>query len=289
MGFSVNMFLYENPSSGIVKGAEALHLIAGMLSGLREYLGINIQFSKFASSKRTAIPSRIGMLVTYFPSFLISFLFLLCKIDWEHGKAILESFGMSDNVSAALSLLQRQESQGSRLLILSMLFCIHFFKRVIEVLFVHRCSGGMALSAVAHIASGYPFIVLSMLYVLHVSEETQKSPQVNLILPGSIFFVTGILGNAYHHYLLSKLRSKGGKAYAIPQGGLFQWIVCPHYTCEMIEWFGIACTCQTIHAFCVVGMMTLLLLGRSVSTKKWYLQKFEDFPRNRKAFIPCLI
>lgn len=129
----------------------------------------------------------------------------------------------------------------------------------------------------------HPFSVLD-----HLNQH-KMIWSVNLIPLGIVLFIVGISGNFYHHYLLSKLRKDGVKLYCIPQGGLFGCVVCPHYFFELIEFLGVAFICQTLFAFCVVSMMFFSLVGRSISTKSWYMKKFEDFPGHRKALIPFLM
>ncbi|KAJ6901363.1 steroid 5-alpha-reductase DET2-like [Populus alba x Populus x berolinensis] len=51
-------------------------------------------------------------------------------------------------------------------------------------------------------------------------KDSQK-PAVDLKYPGIVLFLIGIIGNFYHHRLLSKLRSNNDKEYKVPKGGLF--------------------------------------------------------------------
>ena len=50
------------------------------------------------------------------------------------------------------------------------------------------------------------------------------------VILGMIVFVIGELICYYHHALLAGLRSPGkSNVYVTPQGGLFKFVVCPHY------------------------------------------------------------
>ncbi|PPS03345.1 hypothetical protein GOBAR_AA17324 [Gossypium barbadense] len=73
---------------------------------------------------------------------------------------------------------------------------------------------------------------------------------LEIVFPPSLVLIAAsvlrICGNFYHHCILSKLRTKGGKEYKIPKGGLFEGYV----------------------------------------TRKWYMSKFEDLPKEVKAVIP---
>jgi very-long-chain enoyl-CoA reductase len=101
-----------------------------------------------------------------------------------------------------------------------------------------------------------------------------------------VLFLIGIIGNFYHHRLLSKLRSKNDKEYKVPKGGLFDLVICPHYLFEILGILGISLTAQTLYAFSFFIGSTLYLMGRSYATRRWYLSQFKDFPRDVKALIP---
>lgn len=284
-----SLFLFDNPPSLYIRVVAMVLLVQGLVLGLMEFKGINLKFSKFANSKpgspSTQIPSRQGMFMTYAPAFLICTLFLFCKLDWPHASSFLHKLGLLQ-LSTSLDL---HKEAKSRFLILAAALTIHFLKRVMEVIFIHHYSGGMAIDTFIFLPLAYIFIAGNLLYDLQLSEEYLGQPSVNLIPLGIVLFMVGISGNFYHHYLLSKLRKGGEKEYRVPQGGIFGYVVCPHYFFELIEFLGVAFICQTPFAFCVTTMMFSGLVGRSMSTKSWYMKKFEDFPRHRKALIPFVM
>ena len=90
----------------------------------------------------------------------------------------------------------------------------------------------------------YSFSVVIFLYEMQISEGL-PSPTMDLMPLGILLFVIGMGGNFYHHYLLSRLRKDGEKGYRIPHGGLFEFVVCPHYLFETIDFVGLALISQT--------------------------------------------
>ncbi|OEL22684.1 hypothetical protein BAE44_0016297 [Dichanthelium oligosanthes] len=190
--------------------------------------------------------------------------------------AVLASFGVPGAVD------------GARAQLLSAALAVHFLKRVLEVLFVHRYSGSMPLATALLISSSYLFIGVAMIYVQHLSYNLPE-PAVNLLYPGLLVFAVGITGNFYHHYLLSRLRDGGGgddKGYKIPRGGLFELVACPHYLFEIIGFFGLAMMSQTVYALTVAFGSAVYLACRSSATRRWYASKFEEFPARVKALVP---
>jgi very-long-chain enoyl-CoA reductase len=104
---------------------------------------------------------------------------------------------------------------------------------------------------------------------------------------GMIVFIIGQTGNLFHHILLKNLRnSRTDKEYVIPKGGFFEILVCPHYFFELISWLGIAILSTHWESYVVFFIMVCYLSGRSVRTKAWYLEKFNNFPKSRKRIVP---
>ncbi|KAG7948985.1 hypothetical protein I3843_13G037700 [Carya illinoinensis] len=155
-----------------------------------------------------------------------------------------------------------------------------------EVLFVHKYSSGMVLDSIIAISSGYFVSFASMIYAQHLTQGSLEPP-VDLKYLGILLFLVGIIGNFYHHFLLSKLRrGEGDKEYRIPNGGLFNLVICPHYLFEIIDLLGMSFISQTLYAFCLTLDFAFYLIARSYATRRWYLSKFEDFPEDVKALIP---
>ncbi|KAF7132917.1 hypothetical protein RHSIM_Rhsim09G0139700 [Rhododendron simsii] len=157
--------------------------------------------------------------------------------------------------------------------------------RFMLVLFVHKYSGSMFVDVSTMISLSYFTQTALMIYAQHLTRGLRE-PLVDLTYVGIAIFLAGLSGNFYHHCLLSRLRSEGDKEYKIPKGGLFNLVICPHYLFEILGFVGVSCIAQTLHAFSFTVGSAVLLLGRSYGTRKWYLSKFEDFPKGVKAVIP---
>lgn len=158
---------------------------------------------------------------------------------------------------------------------------------VMQVVFIHRYSGGMFLESAILISLSYFLSTATMICAQHLTQG-YPDPSIDLTYPGIMLFLIGIIGNFYHHYLLSKLRSKNDKEYKVPKGGLFDLVICPHYLFEILGFWGVFCIAQTVYSFSFATGTTLYLMGRSYATRRWYLSKFEDFPKDVKALIPLV-
>ncbi|KAL1828093.1 hypothetical protein ACET3Z_006505 [Daucus carota] len=259
-------FIYPPPASWFIN---AMTVITGAIlvnGGLMEVKGKSMQYSKFyntskknaEASKITELSGRKGMLVVYAPAFVASVIFLAFMRD-----------------------------EGLRFTLVTSALTVHFFKRLFEVLFIHKYSGTMPIDSAIVISTSYFLSSLCTIYSQHLCGEFPE-PVVDLKYAGITIFLVGIVGNFYHHYLLSKLRKEGDKEYKIPQGGLFDLVICPHYLFEILGFIGISCMSQTVYALSFTAGTIGYLTGRSYATRKWYLSKFEDFPKDVKALIPYI-
>ncbi|MFQ6655560.1 hypothetical protein Gotur_026069 [Gossypium turneri] len=252
------------PPTLLLTGASVLTLLLLAILGVLEIRGINMKYSKFVNAASSSssisfkVPSRVGMLLLYTPAFLVG----------------VASFWL-------------YPADDSRFLFLKSAVTIHFFKRLFEVIFIHKYSGEMSLDTIIIILVSYFFVSLSLIYTQTFNQGLSE-PSIDLKYLGIALFLIGISGNFYHHYLLSKLRTKGDKDYKIPKGGLFELVICPHYLFEILEFLGISLISQTLYSFSVTLGSALYLMCRSYVTRKWYVSKFEDFPKEVKAFIPLV-
>ncbi|XP_074269238.1 uncharacterized protein LOC141592456 [Silene latifolia] len=255
--------LFPPPSSIYVSIMSLVSVGSMANAGLSEIKGKHLQYSKFLNSKepkQVQISSKIGMFAMYSPAFLFG---------------IASFFVFPDH--------------GLRFLLLRFALTIHFLKRVLEVLFVHRFGGsGVALDTAFTVSFSYFLSTVTMIYAQHLSEGLPE-PSIDLKYVGVGLFLLGIGGNFYHHYILSTLRKTGEKEYKIPKGGLFDLVICPHYFFEVLGFVGVSCIAQTLYSVCYTTGAALYLIGRSYATRKWYLSKFEDFPKDKKVMIPFIL
>ncbi|KAG6558018.1 hypothetical protein Mapa_000197 [Marchantia paleacea] len=258
--------------AGYLKNMQAVLLLGGLMAiwseALQKSPATYSKFADVAKMKGKTLPSRTGMLLLYTPSAI----------------AVV--------AIAVWTLLRTQanpESQPStRFWLIVAAYALHFHKRILEVLFVHRYSGCMEASAAGSIGFLYMLGTVNSFLAQHISESSAPPP-VSTIQIGIAFYLLGLAGNLYHHILLRNLRKDGSQKYVIPQGGLFPVFVAPHYICEIVEFAGLALISQTTYFACVF-ITTLLYLGsRSYGTKVWYRKKVDGFPSNRCAVIPFVL
>lgn len=107
---------------------------------------------------------------------------------------------------------------------------------------------------------------------------------------GAGLFVTGWAINYKADTMLIALREPGeNTGYKIPRGWLYEYVSCPNYLGEMLEWCGWAIACWSLSGL-GFALYTIANIGpRARDNHRWYREKFEDYPPERKAVIPFLL
>jgi 3-oxo-5-alpha-steroid 4-dehydrogenase 1 len=108
-------------------------------------------------------------------------------------------------------------------------------------------------------------------------------------IAGLALFLIGAAINLASDNALLALRKHGGTGYAIPRGGMFEYISCPNLFGEIVQWFGFALMCWNLPALSFAIWTASNLLPRALSHHKWYRAHFADYPKARRALVPFLL
>lgn len=171
------------------------------------------------------------------------------------------------------------------------LIFLHFLKRELETIFVHRFSAAtMPLRNI--FKNSFHYWILSGVniaaWIYAPSSPTAKETNPVLLYLGILLYVVGELANLQVHLALRDLRSAGGTERGIPQGPLFNLVTCPNYLAETVSWIGI---------YLVSGLSWSVLIFLLVSTAQmaeWakkkeqrYRKEFGDkYKRKRYTMLP---
>ena len=113
-----------------------------------------------------------------------------------------------------------------------------------------------------------------------------SSPQ---FIIGTILFLIGMFINIQSDNILINLRKPNETGYKIPQKGLFRLVSCPNLFGEMIEWLGFAILMWNLPGLAFFVWTVANLLPRALAHHKWYLERFPDYPKDRKAIFPHIL
>ena len=178
-------------------------------------------------------------------------------------------------------------SFNTPVLVFIVLWCLHYINRTLIFPFRTKTIGKkmpliIVLAAIAF-NSVNTFLIGSF-----INENAQSyhndwftSPQFMI---GITLFIFGFMVNQSADNTLLNLRKPGETGYKIPQGFLFKYVSSPNLLGEIIEWIGFFVMTWHLATFTFALWTIANLAPRIVSHHKWYLEKFKNYPKERKAF-----
>jgi len=165
----------------------------------------------------------------------------------------------------------------------------HFAKREFETLFVHRFSNDTMpiFNLWKNCAYYWAFAVVNG-YLINRPHFGENSSFLSILLPVVLFAIFE-LGNGVVHLQLRNLRPSGTKKRGVPRGGLFNYVSCPNYTCEIAAWAAFSLLTGSLGSwlFTLVGAGQMFLWAKNKHSK--YRKEFRDYPAERKILIPFII
>jgi 3-oxo-5-alpha-steroid 4-dehydrogenase 1 len=122
----------------------------------------------------------------------------------------------------------------------------------------------------------------------HLTEAWLSDPRFWI---GLAIYFAGFALNVHSDHVLRGLRTKAelesaAKVYRIPHGGGYTWVSSPSYLGELIAWTGFAIFTWGLPGVFIFLITAANLVPRAISTHRWYKERFEDYPRERRALIP---
>ena len=163
----------------------------------------------------------------------------------------------------------------------------HYFNRTIIYPLKIKTKGKKI--PIAIVASAFFFNVINgILNGYFIATLLFESISFNCILIGFIIFIIGLYINISSDNTLIKLRTNQ-KGYVIPKGGLFNYVSCPNFFGEIIEWLGFAIMTLNLGSISFLIWTICNLIPRSKAHHNWYKENFEKYPSKRKAVIPYLL
>ena len=182
--------------------------------------------------------------------------------------------------------------QASQMQTLScILICLHFVKRELETMFVHRFSAA-TMPAMNIFKNSAHYWILSGFniagWIYAPSSPTAKSANQMMLSAGLVLYAGGELWNAYIHLVLSSLRSTGGTERGIPSGFGFGLVTCPNYLAETIAWIGVYIVSgfsYSVLLFIAFSVGQMLLWAKKKENR--YRREFGDkYKKKRYSMLP---
>lgn len=126
-------------------------------------------------------------------------------------------------------------------------------------------------------------------WISHLGEYTAAWLGDPRLWLGLGVFGLGLAINRKADRMLLALRGPGRGGYSIPRGWLYEWISCPNYLGEILEWVGWAIATWSLPGL-AFALYTAANVGpRALANHRWYREHFPDYPPGRKALVPWLL
>lgn len=105
---------------------------------------------------------------------------------------------------------------------------------------------------------------------------------------GLLVFFIGLFINWRSDHLLINIRKPGETGYKVPKGFLFDYVSSPNLFGEVLEWTGFAIMAWNLPALTFLVWTFANLVPRAKNHHDWYIEKFEEYPKNRKRIFPFI-
>lgn len=183
----------------------------------------------------------------------------------------------------------------------------HFTRRTLEVCFIHILEKRM--SYIETVGSPIYYWFFAFWNSWAIDKKICQPVYIVFLLTGVIMFVFGEIGNFWYHLRLRFLRTRNTakkersekkkvlentNTRKIPSGGLFRFIVCPHYFYEIITWIGYFFISGTLGSLIFAICSILVIMLYSNKRYKFYVEYFNGekgrpvFPNTFKRLIPFI-
>ncbi len=169
-----------------------------------------------------------------------------------------------------------------------LMWIVHYFNRTLIFPLRIKTKGKRMPLIIAFSAFGFN-LINGIINGYFLSITNYYDLNIGMLIGFFCFFI-GLSVNVWADNKLISLRSKSepGK-YVIPRGGLFNYISCPNFFGELIEWGGFAIMTWNLGSLSFFVWTFINLVPRAISHHKWYKENFIEYPLDRKAIIPKII
>ncbi|XP_071787043.1 polyprenal reductase-like [Asterias amurensis] len=197
--------------------------------------------------------------------------------------------------------LQNPKASQLSIIIVIALLLIQGVRRLYECLVISSYSNSTI--HISHYILGLLFYAFAGINVVAEGPELTGKVQMDSVrqLAEQLewFHVAGILmflWATYHHHVAHKIfaglrTGHKDRSHRIPHGDWFELVSSPHYLAEILIYASLIIVLGFQHSMIYLVFFFTLAnqVFASISVHEWYRQKFDNYPKGRKAIIPWLL
>jgi 3-oxo-5-alpha-steroid 4-dehydrogenase 1 len=243
----------------------------------------------------------INLFSIYWMIFALALLPLLLFVKQPYGRHVRKGWGLTmSNKDAwilmeipsliiifALFIYYRNFNFLSGILVA--LWVLHYFHRTLIFPFMIKTNGKQMPILIASFGFFFNLVNASINGLSLPKDQFLDGNDYARIIMGFLLFGTGMFINIYSDYQLIRLRRSSTNGYKVPNNWLFNWISCPNYFGEIIEWTGFAIMAWNPAALSFAVWTMVNLIPRAIDHHSWYKSNFPEYPLNRKAVFPYIL
>ena len=196
---------------------------------------------------------------------------------------------IQESPSLVVPLLNMPSASVNRILL--SLFVLHYANRV--VVYPLRIRGGKPTPLGVALSAFLFCFTNGWMQATYFNTATYPNDwlQRPTFLVGLFVFCAGATINVSSDSTLRSLRQRNDSSYAVPRGGLFDYVSCANYFGEILEWLGFAIAAGFAYTAIAFLLCTCCaLVPRAITHHRWYRDKFKEaYPQSRKAIFPFLL
>ena len=245
----------------------------------------------------------IGFLIFWVLVAIVTFVYLFF-VDAPYGRHIRSGWGK--NISARAGWVVMESPcvilmivyayiMRDQLLLVHIIFLVlwlfHYIHRSFVYPFVIDMTNPKMPISIA--ASAFFFNIINVniqaFGIFFFAEYSENWINNSVFYFGLILFFIGMYVNIRSDYLIVSLRREKGPGYHLPKKFMHKYISAPNYFGEIVEWIGWAILTWSISGLVFAFWTIANLFPRALAHHRWYQEKFDDYPKNRKAIIPGII
>ncbi|XP_070777276.1 3-oxo-5-alpha-steroid 4-dehydrogenase 2a [Enoplosus armatus] len=238
-------------------------LVAGV-AYLQRQMGSHTPYGRYVPAEGRCCPARAAWFMQEVPAFLVPLLLLLLT---EPGRS----------------------GHGTGRTLLLCTFMLHYFHR--SFIYAYLTKGRPVPLPIVLYAAIFCSLngFLQGHHLLHCAQFEDTWLTEAHVAAGFLLFVVGMIINIHSDWILRSLRKPGETVYRIPHGGMFEFVSGANFLGEIVEWSGFAVVAWSLPAFAFMFFTACSIGPRACQHHRDYQQRFEDYPRTRKALIPFIL
>lgn len=169
------------------------------------------------------------------------------------------------------------------------LFRTQCIRRFLECVFIQHFSAHRRTPLLHTLCGITYYTAVAFTMTVHTPQRTYEQSFYHQLFVIVLFAISSTVQFCAHASLANAPPHVG--KYGLPTSKLFAYVLCPHYTAEILIYICFALQLQTISSACMLLFVIVNLTTTAHQTAKWYIKTFpsNQLPQTRYKVIPYVL